>query len=259
MTTAGLRGISSAQRGLKTVPFHHVLFIASPIHSFKCVAGTFVRWQPILRNTNHRVTRNPIQPRAFSSSTTTAMAKSSDNQEGSRPSAVTATRPATLADAPTIADLAAHVFTVTFGHSVEPHELQAFLDESYSLDAITRDLEDPNRDTVLATDPAGDVLGFAMLTRGSKEPCVAHLEATVELQRIYLYPKAHGTGAGKLLADRLEDMAREQGFKHIWLGVWEENYRARKAYEKWGYRACGNHDFVVGSVVQTDDIMVKKL
>ncbi|KAK2055176.1 acetyltransferase [Colletotrichum caudatum] len=185
------------------------------------------------------------------------MAKCAENQEIISPT--TSVRPATLGDATAIAELGVHVFSVTFGHSVEPHELQAFLDESYSLKAITKDLEDPNKDTILAIDPKGDVLGFAMLTRGTSEPCLNHLAGLVELQRIYMYPKAHGTGAGKLLADRLEEMARDQGFKHIWLGVWQENHRARKAYEKWGYRACGTHDFAVGPVVQTDDIMVKKL
>ncbi|OHW98052.1 GNAT family acetyltransferase [Colletotrichum incanum] len=185
------------------------------------------------------------------------MAKPLDNQAGNR--RTTTIRPASLADASEIAELGTHVFSVTFGHSVEPHELQAFLDESYSLEAIDKDLKDTNKDTILAIDSTGDVLGFAMLTRGSSEPCLAHLDGLVELQRIYLYPKAHGTGAGKLLADTLETMARDQGFKYIWLGVWEENYRAKKAYEKWGYKTCGTHDFVIGSVTQTDDIMVKKL
>ncbi|KAK1624354.1 acetyltransferase [Colletotrichum phormii] len=185
------------------------------------------------------------------------MAKLSDVQESGRMAATL--RPASLEDATAISELAAHVFTVTFGHSVEPHELEAFLHEAYSLEAISKDLNDSNKDTILAVDPAGDILGFAMLTRGSSDPCIASLDSTVELQRIYMYPKAQGTGAARLLADRLEDMAREQGFKHIWLGVWEENLRAQKAYEKWGYQECGTHDFAIGSVVQTDNIMAKKL
>ncbi|KAK1969303.1 acetyltransferase [Colletotrichum sublineola] len=185
------------------------------------------------------------------------MTKSTENQEIKRPAA--ALRPASLADATAIAELGAHVFSLTFGHSVEAHQLQAFLDESYSLEAITKDLKDPNKDTIIASDATGDILGFAMLTRGSSEPCLDHLDGLVELQRIYMYPKAHGTGAGKLLAERLEEMARDQGFKYIWLGVWQENHRAKKAYEKWGYRTCGTHGFAVGPVVQTDDIMVKKL
>lgn len=169
-------------------------------------------------------------------------------------------RPAGLPDAAAIAKLGAHVFSVTFGHSVTADELQAYLDKEYTHAAITADLSSPQKDTILAVDESsGDVLGFALLTRGSSEPCVEALESTVELQRIYVHPDAHGKGVGGRLARRVEEMARSQGFRWMWLGVWEENVVAQRAYEKWGYGKVGEHDFVVGSVVQTDWIMTKEL
>lgn len=168
-------------------------------------------------------------------------------------------RPASVKDAGRIAELGAHVFTITFGHSVEPHELEAFLEESYTPSAITKDINDHDKDVIVATDANNDILGFAYLTRGTTEPCVQHVEKTVELQRIYVHPLAHGKGVGRALERATETMAREQGFKNIWLGVWEENPRAIKAYEKWGYTQVGDHDFVIGTVVQTDNIMLKAL
>jgi GNAT superfamily N-acetyltransferase len=166
---------------------------------------------------------------------------------------------ATIADAGRIAELGGHVFSITFGHSVEPHELAAFLEEAYTEAAIIKDINDKDRDVIIATGNDGDLLGFAYLTRGSSEPCVEGLEKTVELQRIYVHPASHGTGVGKILEKEIETMAREQGFKNLWLGVWQENPRAMRAYEKWGYKKVGDHDFTIGSVVQTDDIMVKAL
>ncbi|KAB2573482.1 Spermidine/spermine N(1)-acetyltransferase [Lasiodiplodia theobromae] len=169
-------------------------------------------------------------------------------------------RPAAPTDAATIATLGAHVFSVTFGHSVTADELQAYLAKEYTPTAIANDLSNPQKDTILAVDPSsGEVLGFAVLTRGSSEPCVEHLESKVELQRIYVHPDAHGKGVGGRLGRRVEEMAREQGFRWMWLGVWEENVVAQKAYEKWGYKKVGEHDFVVGGVVQTDWIMTKEL
>ncbi|KAF5660903.1 hypothetical protein FHETE_8754 [Fusarium heterosporum] len=165
---------------------------------------------------------------------------------------------ATLADAGRIAELGAHVFSTTFGHSVEPHELAAFLEESYTEASIIKDINDPDRDVIIATNDDG-FLGFAYLTRGSTEPCVEGLEKTIELQRIYVSSSSQGTGVGKALEKKIETMAREQGYKHLWLGVWEENIRAMKAYEKWGYKQVGDHDFTIGSIVQTDHIMVKTL
>ncbi|KAK0647914.1 Spermidine/spermine N(1)-acetyltransferase [Lasiodiplodia hormozganensis] len=190
---------------------------------------------------------------ATTTTTTTAAAASAAAHDAVR------VRPARLSDAAAIAKLGAHVFSVTFGHSVTADELQAYLDKEYTHAAITADLQNPQKDTILAVDAAGEVLGFAVLTRGSSEPCVEQLESKVELQRIYVHPDAHGKGVGGRLGRRVEEMAREQGFRWMWLGVWEENFVAQKAYEKWGYEKVGEHDFVVGSVVQTDWIMTKEL
>lgn len=168
-------------------------------------------------------------------------------------------RPATADDASAIIKLGRHVFTKTFGHSVEPHELADYLDSAYTHGAITRDLEDADRDTIVAMTDDGRLAGFAMLARNTSEPCVEAVESRVELQRIYVDDTLHGCGVGGRLSRAIDAMACEQGFAHIWLGVWEENLVAQKAYTKWGYEKVGTHDFVVGSVVQTDDIMLKTL
>lgn len=162
-------------------------------------------------------------------------------------------------DIDSIASLGAHVFSTTFGYSVPAHELQAYLDEAYSIPATRQDVKDPNKDMIVATTADNTVIGFALLTRGTSEPCIVHLDKTVEFQRIYVHPDYHGLGVGKILASRIEAMAKDQGFKHIWLGVWEENLKAQKVYEKLGYVQVGEHDFTIGEVVQTDNIMVKPL
>jgi ribosomal protein S18 acetylase RimI-like enzyme len=168
-------------------------------------------------------------------------------------------RKATPEDVATVSKLGAHIFAVTFGHSVPAKELQSFLEDSYSISATEKDLKDPMKDMVVASNQDGAILGFALLTRGSTEPCLSHLESTVELQRIYVDPDHQGKGVGRLLANKLEEIARDEGFKHIWLGVWEENHNAQGMYEKLGYRRVGHHDFTIGEIVQTDDIMTKEL
>ncbi|KAK4154083.1 acetyltransferase protein [Chaetomidium leptoderma] len=168
-------------------------------------------------------------------------------------------RKACAADAQSITKLGADVFTSSFGHSVQPHELQAYLDSAYSLEAITQDLADPLKDTIAAVGLNGELFGFALVTRGSSEPCVSHLEDKIELQRIYVDSAAHGMGIGGLLSRAADELARQKGFRNMWLGVWEENHNAQKAYERWGYKQVGKHDFVIGTVVQTDYIMAKTL
>ena len=168
-------------------------------------------------------------------------------------------RIATLKDIAQIVRLGLHVFTLSFGYSLPQKELQAYLDESYSTEAIAKDVEDPKKDMIVATDQTDMVLGFALLTRGTSDPCLAHLEKTIELQRLYVHPDHHRKGLGTYLALKIEDMAREQGYANIWLGVWEENHKAEKVYERLGYRRVGSHPFKMGNVVQEDNIMVKEL
>jgi len=168
-------------------------------------------------------------------------------------------RPAQNNDVAKVAELGAHVFSITFGHSIPLPELQAYLDKSYSIDATTKDLEDPMKNMIVARNQKGNIVGFALLTRGTTEPCITNLEGTIELQKLYVDPAYHGYGIGKLLANKLEEMAKDQGFRNIWLGVWEENYKAQKVYEKLGYSVIGDHDFTIGEVVQTDLIMYKRV
>ena len=168
-------------------------------------------------------------------------------------------RDATSEDAAAIATLGAHVFSTTFGYSVSPEDLSAFLEENYSTTAIAKDLANPARDMIVATTAEDIITGFAILARETHEPCVEHLESKIELQRIYVDPAHHGNGVGKALAKRIEDMAREQGYVNMWLGVWEDNHKAQKVYEKLGYKVIGDHDFVIGRDIQTDHIMLKSL
>lgn len=62
-----------------------------------------------------------------------------------------------------------------------------------------------------------------------------------------------------MLFEDAERIAREEGYETLWLGVWEENVKAQGVYGRFGFERCGEHDFVMGSCVQTDWIMCKKL
>ncbi|KAH8770971.1 protease synthase and sporulation negative regulatory protein PAI 1 [Diaporthe sp. PMI_573] len=186
-------------------------------------------------------------------------------------------RRATASDGEALAALGAEVFRDTFAHSCTEEQLQAFLDEAYTPESIAKDIADSTKDVLVATENdlndtnaednsssssapgAGKLLGFTYLTRGSSEPCVAHLERPVELQRLYIALGAHGRGLGKALSLAADGLAREQGFKTIWLGVWEENHKAQAFYRKMGYEHIGEHVFDVGGDLQTDEIWWKAL
>lgn len=170
-----------------------------------------------------------------------------------------AVRYAKVEDLPYIRHLGITVFSATFGHSVPPSELQVYLDEYYSHASIKREFENPAKELLVAIDANNVILGFALLTQDSSEPCVEHINDKIELQRIYVSSEYQGLGIGRLLFEEIEKVAKRKAFRYMWLGVWLENTKAQRVYRKRGYEVVGEHDFALGTVVQTDWIMGKML
>lgn len=176
----------------------------------------------------------------------------------SPPSPITV-RQAKSEDAAQVAAIGRHVFEVTFGHSCTREQLFKYLDDTYTPEHITKEIADSTKHMLVATDASGRVAGFALLARASHEPCVDKYERKVEMLRLYVHNDFHGKGVGKALASGLEKVAVGEGYKYMWLGVWEENHKAQAMYKKLGYRKVGQHVFDVGGDLQTDEIMIKEL
>ncbi|KAH7123074.1 acyl-CoA N-acyltransferase [Dactylonectria macrodidyma] len=157
-------------------------------------------------------------------------------------------RLATLAEAQKIAKLGADVFTITFGHSVPPHKLQAYIEERYTPPAVTTLLEDPEKRTYVATNEDCRILGFATMAYETNKACIEDVQSTIELQRVYVDTAVLGKGLSFRLARTIEKQAKEEGFQNIWLSVWEEHGSGHKVYQKWGYNQVGYDDFTVGTL-----------
>lgn len=164
-------------------------------------------------------------------------------------------------DIPEIASLGSKTFAASFGHSLPASDLSAYLESAYSYTALKKELSSPLIDLFVAydEDDINHIVGFVELTQGTTEPCLEGAEAPIELQRLYVDEKYHGKGVGGALTRHVEKLAREKGFVTIWLGVWEENFKAQKAYERFGFKKVGEHDFVMGECIQTDWILTKPL
>ena len=81
----------------------------------------------------------------------------------------------------------------------------------------------------------------------------------IELVRLYASREWIGRGVGAALMRACLEEARGAGYETIWLGVWERNARAQTFYEKWGFRAVGEHVFQLGSDPQRDILMERLL
>ena len=163
-------------------------------------------------------------------------------------------RPGTAADAAALAAFAARTFAETFASGSTPDDMQAHLARSYGVEQQAIELTDPGTVTLLA-ERDGRLVAFAQVRRATPPACVTAPDA-MELHRFYVDRPAHGTGVAQALMSAVQDAAQAAGARHVWLGVWEHNDRARRFYGKSGFVDVGSHVFVLGADRQTDRVMV---
>jgi ribosomal protein S18 acetylase RimI-like enzyme len=168
-------------------------------------------------------------------------------------------RLAEKSDAGPIAKVGRETFAQTFAHSCPASDLEDHLESNYTLSTIDQEISSPSRRYIVAVGHDGKLAGFASLALDSDDPCVSNLERRVELQRIYVDATHHGQGVANALLQAILDLARRAEYRHIWLGVWEDNDRANRFYSKWGFVKVGEHVFSVGSDDQTDWILMREL
>jgi len=163
-------------------------------------------------------------------------------------------------------EILAAVAAVTFGLACPPsmtrERVEAFVSEVLSPARFAGYLADPERHLLIA-EGDGEALGYAMLVAG--EPGDAdvrsaiRLRPTVELSKIYVLPRAHGTGAAALLMARAVEWAAGSGASGVWLGVNQQNERAQRFYAKSGFERVGTKRFLVGGVYEDDYVMERAL
>ena len=168
-------------------------------------------------------------------------------------------RRATVDDAKSLTDLSYTTFWDAFAHHPKnaPDDLAHYMRQAFSVEQIADELNDP-RAVFLVAEIEGELAGYAKLVCDHIEPGIS-AEKPIELNRLYSQQKFLGQGVGQTLMDACFDLARENGFDTIWLGVWEYNPRAQRFYEKNGFKEVGSHTFVLGSDPQTDLLMQKEI
>jgi GNAT superfamily N-acetyltransferase len=63
-----------------------------------------------------------------------------------------------------------------------------------------------------------------------------------EIKRMYVVPEARGRGAGRLLLEALEDLARDLGYSVARLDTGPRQPAAQRMYERAGYVPVGNYN-----------------
>lgn len=158
-----------------------------------------------------------------------------------------------------LSDLGRRLYEETFSADNEPANMEAFLNDTYTLQNQLKELNDPAMQTFMVFDKNEVPVGFAQLREKKKVYDFIGDKEAIELQRIYVDKCYGGKGIGKLLIDACLQKAKELNKETVWLGVWEFNPVAIKFYERQGFYKVGTHIFKMGEQEDTDNIMIKKI
>ena len=160
---------------------------------------------------------------------------------------------ATITDVNDLADISRKTFIEAFAKDNTAANMQLYLDANITAEKMTTEMNDPDSEFYLAKNDS-EVVGYLKVNFGKAQTELQDKNA-LEIERIYVSKDYYGKNLGQLLFSKAIAIAKANGLKNIWLGVWEKNERAINFYKKNGFTTFGNHSFVLGEDIQTDILM----
>lgn len=154
-------------------------------------------------------------------------------------------------DAEAIDGLFRKSFCDTFAHLYRPEDLEAFLGK-FTRQAWESELVD-ERFAFQVAEANGVPVGYVKL--GPPQLPVERCDPVIELRQFYLLHEWRGAGIAHALMDWAMEEARVRGAREMYLTVYTDNHRAKRFYERYGFRQVGSYKFMVGNQADEDIIM----
>ncbi|WP_367867273.1 GNAT family N-acetyltransferase [Pedobacter sp. WC2423] len=164
---------------------------------------------------------------------------------------------ATIENKETVQLIGRQTFLETFSTNNTEQDMKNYLEESFSDQQISSELANSDSLFFIAWEDENPI-GYLKLNIGQAQTELQD-NTGLEIERIYVKKIFHGKKVGQLLYDKALEIAKFQQKAYIWLGVWEQNPRAIRFYEKNGFIAFDKHIFKMGTDEQTDIMMKKSL
>lgn len=166
-------------------------------------------------------------------------------------------RTAGLGDLETLLELGRRTFYEAFKDVNTEENMNLFLEAHFKKGVLEEEMEELGAHFFIAEEE-GIAMGFSRVRLGH-EPVELEGKAALEVERIYVLQEYQNRKVGEALMEHNMAYARANGFACIWLGVWQQNKRAIRFYERWGFIVFGTHIFMLGNDPQTDQLMSRPL
>ena len=201
-------------------------------------------------------------------------------------------RPVKISELEILLSIVKQTFIDTYEHLNEPADFQAYLKNNFTLEKLREDFKPTSLDPLSLQGPdfhgeervstEGDnrihkgayfyfvedekICGYFKINLDkspleSDAPVIYKSDFDykklkgVEIERIYVLKEMKGYGIGRLMIEKTIEMAKNNAFDYVWLGVWADNPAAIAFYQKMGFTVFGEHTFMMGNDAQKDLLM----
>lgn len=148
-------------------------------------------------------------------------------------------------------------FSETFAPGNSEENLAQYLTDAFSEEQLLSELTNPGSEFYFAL-VGNDIIGYLKINFGASQTEIQE-DHTAEIERIYVLKNFQGKRVGQLLYEKALHLAEQANANYLWLGVWEENQKAIRFYQKNGFVPFDKHVFKLGNDEQTDIMMKLKL
>lgn len=150
-----------------------------------------------------------------------------------------------------VADLARRIWPACFADIISPSQCEYMLRQRYTDDALSGAIASGMTYELIRADE--EPVGFGAHGRGDRPD-------QWKLWQIYVLPDRQGCGLGRQYIGHVGRTARQEGCSSLILTVNKGNLRARRLYERCGFRILEAARFDIGNGFVMDDyVMVMSL
>ena len=159
----------------------------------------------------------------------------------------------TITEVDELLEISKNTFVTYFKDYNSEDNLNQYVQNAFTIDKISSELKNPNSEFYFAKYKDENV-GYLKINFASAQTELQD-KNSLEIERIYVIENFIGKKVGQVLFEKALEIAKNANLKYIWLGVWEQNFRAIRFYEKQNFVKFDSHVFMMGNDEQTDYLM----
>ncbi len=157
---------------------------------------------------------------------------------------------ASTAAIPAVRGIAYQTWPETFGAILSPEQITYMLDWMYAAPALEAQMITGGHQFFLAMD-GEEAVGFVSCQPDYKG------SPTIKVHKLYILPNQQGKGVGRLLLEKVAEVAKAYGNTTMSLNVNRYN-KALAFYEKIGFSVAGQENIDIGNGFLMEDYIMEK-